>query len=348
MTKIDLRSDTVSWPTHAMRIAMANAVVGDDVWGDDPTVQKLEKMACEITGKEAALFVTSGTQGNLIAILVHCKPGDEAIMGHLSHTRLYEGGGLAAVGGVMACILQNQADGTLNLTELQASVRPVDDHYPRTRLVILENTVNIAGGMPLSAEYTSSVAEIARKNGLILHIDGARIFNAAAGLGVPVKDLVKDAASVTFCLSKGLCAPAGSVLCGTKEFITEAKRKRKMLGGGLRQVGILAAAGIVALETMAPRLAEDHKVARQLADGIEAQKSKGITLISCNTNIVYFRLESTAKVDAAALREKMASRNVLMGGADKTGRIRIVTYYWITEECAKTYLGHLSDILDGK
>jgi len=342
---IDLRSDTVSWPTLAMRIAMANAQVGDDVWGDDLTVQKLEKMSCDITGKEAALFVPSGTQGNLIAMLVHCKAGDEAIVGHLSHSRLYEGGGMSALGGVMASILQVQPDGTLKLEEIQASIRPVDDHFPRTRIVVLENTANLAGGMPLTAEYTHQVAELAHKNGLVLHIDGARIFNAAVGLGVTVKELVKDADSITFCLSKGLCAPAGSILCGTKEFITEAKRKRKMLGGGLRQVGIIAAAGIVAFETIVPRLHEDHTRARELAKGIEALKEKGLSLLTCNTNIVYFRLEPSCKVNAIELREQMAHRGVLMGGADKTGRIRLVTHYWIKEDSVSTFLKHLNEIV---
>jgi threonine aldolase len=346
MLKIDLRSDTVSWPTLAMRIAMANAQVGDDVWGDDLTVQKLEKMSCDITGKEAAVFVPSGTQGNLIAMLVHCKAGDEAIVGHLSHSRLYEGGGMAAVGGIMPSILQVQPDGTLKLDEIQASIRPVDNHYPRSRIIVLENTANIAGGIPLTAAYTSQVAELAHKNGLLLHIDGARIFNAAVALGVSVKDLVKDADSVTFCLSKGLCAPTGSILCGTKEFITEAQRKRKMLGGGLRQVGILAAAGIVALETILPRLHEDHVRAKELANGIEALKAKGISLLSCNTNIVYFRLEPTCKVNPVELREQMANRGVLMAGADKTGRIRLVTHYWIQEDRVKTYLKNLSEILN--
>jgi len=349
MVHIDVRSDTVSWPTLAMRVAMANAIVGDDAWGDDPTVLKLEKMAAEILGKEAAVFVPGGTQGNLIAVLVHCKPGDEAIIGHLGHTRLFEGGGIAAVGGVMTCVIPHQADGTLKLEDIQASIRPVDDeHYPRTRLVILENTAGTAGGIPLTPGYTSQVAELAHKQGLRLHIDGARIFNAAAALGVNPKELVKDADSITFCLSKGLCAPAGSILCGTKEFITEARRKRKMLGGGLRQVGVLAAAGIVALETILPRLSEDHERAKQLGKGIEDLKGKGVTLLSCYTNMVFFRLESSSKITPKDLTDKMAARGVLMGGADKMNRIRLVTHYWIKEESVRTYLAHLSDILDGK
>jgi threonine aldolase len=350
MPKIDMRSDTVSWPTLAMRFAMANAVVGDEVWGDDPTILKLEKMAAEILGKEAAVFVPGGTQGNLIAVLVHCKPGDEAIIGHLGHTRLHEAGGIAAVGGVMTCVIPHQADGTLKLEDIQASIRPVDDeHYPRTKLVILENTAGTAGGIPLTAAYTSQVAEFAHKQGLFLHIDGARIFNAAAALGVNPKELVKDADSITFCLSKGLCCPAGSILCGTNAFITEARRKRKMLGGCMRQVGVLAAAGIVALETIMPRLSEDHERAMQLGKGIEDLKAKGITLLSCHTNMVFFRLEPSCKVTPNELRDKMAARDVLMASADeKMNRIRLVTHYWIKEEHIRIFLAHITDILDGK
>ena len=267
MKFIDLRSDTVTLPTPAMRQAMAEAEVGDDVYGEDPTVNRLQELAAGLVGKEAGLFVPSGTMSNLTAVLAHCNRGDEVILGNKSHTFLFEGGGISALGGVHSCQIPNQPDGTLALQDIQNAIRPDDIHDPVTRLICLENTHNRCGGVALSPEYTRQVGELARQHDLSLHLDGARLFNAAVVQGVNAKELAGPADSVSICLSKGLSAPVGSVLCGSKEFIQRALRIRKQLGGGMRQAGILAAAGIVALETMVERLAEDHRRAARLAEG---------------------------------------------------------------------------------
>ncbi|HEY9089818.1 MAG TPA: low-specificity L-threonine aldolase, partial [Anaerolineaceae bacterium] len=265
MEIVDLRSDTVTKPTPAMRAAMANAEVGDDVMGEDPTINRLQEMAAERLGMEAGIFVPSGTMGNLTAILTHCNRGDEAIMGKRGHTFLFEAGGMSALGGVMAATIPNQPDGSLALDDITDALRNVDDpHHPLSRLLILENTQNRCGGTVLTPEYTRQAVDLAHAHGLSVHIDGARIFNAAVALGVPVSQVVAGADSVTFCLSKGLCAPVGSVLCGSREFINRTVRIRKQLGGGMRQAGILAAAGIIALEQMVDRLAEDHRRACDL------------------------------------------------------------------------------------
>jgi len=244
MDRIDLRSDTVTWPTPEMRQAMAEALVGDDVYGEDPTVNALQEAAARRLGKEAGLFVASGTMGNLVAVLAHCGRGDEVILGDKAHTFIYEAGGMAALGGVHPHTVPVQADGTLPLEAIEAAIRPNNVHMPVTRLIALENTQGTVGGIPISKAYTDEVGRLARAHGLALHIDGARIFNAATALNENVADLVAAADSVTFCLSKGLCAPVGSVLVGSRAFIARAHRVRKQLGGGMRQVGILAAAGL--------------------------------------------------------------------------------------------------------
>ena len=294
MEWVDLRSDTVTQPTPEMRQAMAEAEVGDDVFGDDPTVLRLEAMAAERMGKEAAVFVASGTMGNLAAVLSHCQRGDEIILGDMSHTYLYEAGGVSALGGVHTRAVPNQVDGTLQLEDIQAAIRPDDEHYPVSRMVLLENTHNGMGGTVLSADYSNSVSAIATQNGLKLHLDGARIFNAAAALGNPASELAEPADSVTFCLSKGLCAPVGSLLCGTEEFIQGARRVRKQLGGGMRQAGILAAAGIVALENMVDRLKQDHDRARRLAEALQALPAISIEQNPPSTNMFYMNLDPEA------------------------------------------------------
>ena len=278
---VDLRSDTVTSPDSVMRRAMAEAAVGDDVYGEDPTVNELERVAAEMLGKEAALLVTSGTQGNLIALLTQTERGDEIICGSASHTFFYEGGGSAALGGIHPRTLPNQHDGTLALDDIVDAIRASDDHQPPTRLVCLENTF---GGRPLSLEYLMQVAELAEGHGLLLHLDGARIFNASVALDVPVSDLVVPFQTVSFCLSKGLGAPVGSILCGSTQAITQARRWRKMLGGGMRQAGVLAAAGLVALERAA-ELEHDHRRARELARGLE--ESVGLRVVGCYTNMVF-------------------------------------------------------------
>ena len=268
MRIVDLRSDTVTLPSDPMREAMFHAELGDDVFGEDPTVNRLEQMAAERVGKEAALLVVSGTMGNLASILTHCRRGEEAILGDRAHTFIYEAGGISALGGIHPHTVPNQPDGTLRLEDIEAAIRPDNVHFPRTRLICLENTHNRCYGAPLSPEYMAAVGQLARRHNLAIHLDGARIFNAAAALGVDVRELTRHVDSLSFCLSKGLAAPVGSVICASKTFIAEARRARKVLGGGMRQAGVLAAAGIVALDTMIDRLREDHDNAMRLARGI--------------------------------------------------------------------------------
>ncbi len=342
MDWIDLRSDTVTKPTPEMREAMAHAEVGDDVYGDDPTVNRLQVLAAEKMGKDAAIFVPSGTMGNLASLLAHCGRGDEAIVGDKSHTFLYEQGGMAALGGIVPHTVPNQADGTLLLDDIEAAIRGDDAHFPRTRLVSLENTHNACNGAPLSADYVSSVADLAHDRGLKLHIDGARIFNAAAALGVDVKELVKDADSVTFCLSKGLSAPVGSVIGGSKTFIAEVHRTRKVLGGGMRQAGIIAAAGIVALETMTDRLGEDHARARRLAEGIAALP--GTVVGPVYTNIFYFSLDETCPLDGAAVATALRERGILLPNRGPRS-FRVVTHYWVGDRDVEQTLAAMRDAL---
>ena len=298
MKIVDLRSDTVTHPTEAMRRAMYEAEVGDDVFGDDPTVNRLEVMAAQKMGKEAALFTASGTMSNLIAVLTHTQHGNEIILGSESHIFWYEVGGAAALGGVVMRTIRNDSNGQLALDDIEKAIRDKTNiHYPETTLLCLENTHNRCGGAVLTPEYTESAIQLAHDHGLKVHLDGARIFNATVALGVPVIELTKGADSVGFCLSKGLSAPIGSLLCGNKDFIERARKKRKMLGGGMRQVGVIAAAGIVALETMIDRLAEDHANARKLAEGLRQIKSITVTQEKVPTNIVMFDLAPSLPVD---------------------------------------------------
>ncbi len=328
---VDLRSDTVTHPTPAMREAMAKAEVGDDVMGEDPTVNQLQRLAAQRMGKEAGLFVPSGTMGNLAAVLAHCNRGDEVIMGHLAHTFLFEGGGVAALGGVMPHTLPNQADGTLDLKALEGAVRADDVHFPVSRLVILENTHNRCGGVPLSAAYTDQVGDWAHQHGLKLHLDGARIFNAAVAMGVSAAQLAAGADSVTFCLSKGLCAPVGSVLCGSAEFINRARRIRKALGGGMRQAGVLAAAGMVALEQMVERLAEDHRRAHQLTEGLAQIPGLVLDTGEPATNMVFATLAENVFESAAQVAARLRERGVRVGVTAQR-RFRMVTHYWVDDE----------------
>lgn len=330
MEYVDLRSDTVTQPTPEMREAMAEAEVGDDVYRDDPTVNKLEVMAAEKMGKESAIFVPSGTMGNLLALLVHCQRGDEVIVGNKSHIYLNEAGGMSALGGIQPCPIQNQKDGTLALDEIITSIRSEDVHHPITRLICLENTQNICGGVPLTVEYTRQVGEIARKNNLSLHVDGARIFNSAIAQNVDVKELVAPADSVMFCLSKGLVSPVGSMLVGTEKFIARARHLRKMLGGGMRQVGVIAAAGIISIEKMTSRLSEDHTRAKELAVGLRQLDGIILDKSSPFTNMVYFTLAESIKMNAPQIAEKMKELGVLVD-PDDWRRFRLVTHYWIDD-----------------
>ena len=328
---VDLRSDTVTQPTPAMRQAMAQAEVGDDVFGDDPTVNRLQSLAAERLGKEAGLFVPSGTMGNLAAVLTHCGRGDEVILGEQAHTFVYEAGGVAALGGVHPRTVPNQPDGSLRLEAVEAAIRPDDDHFPTTRLICLENTHNRCGGVALTAEYTRRVGDLAHARGLRLHLDGARIFNAAVAARSSAAELSAPADSVTFCLSKALCAPVGSVLCGEGEFIRKARRARKQLGGGMRQAGILAAAGIVALETMTERLADDHARARRLAD--QLRKIPGVVLEPDvpPSNMVYLTLAPELPLDGAGMERALAQDDILIHAVGPR-RIRLVLHYWIDDE----------------
>jgi threonine aldolase len=290
MKIIDLRSDTVTHPTDKMRQAMFEADVGDDVYGEDPTVNRLEAIAADRMGKEAALFTSSGTQSNLIAVLTHTRHGNEIILGSEAHIFWYEVGGASAVAGVTMRTIPNDKYGQFAINDIEFAIRDKGLHFPETKLLCLENTHNRCGGAILTADYTEEVCNLAHSYGLSVHLDGARIFNAATALETPVSSLTKCVDSVSFCLSKGLSAPIGSLLCGSRDFITKARKFRKMLGGGMRQVGILAAAGIVALETMLDRLREDHANARRLARGLT--NIRGISLESSDvpTNIVMFAL----------------------------------------------------------
>jgi threonine aldolase len=290
MKTIDLRSDTITQPTSSMRQAMAQAEVGDDVFGEDSNVNQLEKAAAEKLGKEAALFVPSGTMANLISILTHCQRGDEVILGDQSHIFLNEVGGLSALAGAHPRTLKNNPDGTLPLDELEKAIRHDDLHYPPTRLITLENTHNYCMGSPLTPDYMERVGQIAKNHSLAIHLDGARVFNAAVALKVDVKKLAEKADSVMFCLSKGLSAPVGSLLCGTTSFIRKARKMRKMLGGGMRQAGHIAAAGRIALEQLVDRLEEDHRRSHHLARELAAVQAIEINPDMVRTNIIFFKL----------------------------------------------------------
>jgi len=345
MEIIDLRSDTVTKPTLAMREAMAKAAVGDDVYGDDPTINKLQEMASARLGKEAGLFVPSGTMGNLASILAHCGRGDELIMGQQSHTFLHEGGGISTLGGVHSCQIKEQADGSLDLNDIEAHIRnPEDDHEPVTRLIEIENTHNACGGVCQGPEYIRSLADFAHSRGLIVHMDGARVFNSAVAQGIDVKKLTGPVDSVTFCLSKGLGAPVGSVLCGSVEFIKKARKIRKHLGGGMRQAGIIAAAGIVALESMVERLAEDHARARLLAAGLK--NIPGIVLDPGTpaTNMIFFNLADSVKFNTTQIEKKLEERGILTS-ASGPRRYRLVTHLWIDDADVGKIVAAFQDVM---
>ena len=334
MPYIDLRSDTVTQPTPEMREAMAKAEVGDDVYGEDPTITHLQELAAEKMGKQAGLFVASGTMGNLIAVLSHCQRGDEVIVGKKNHVFVHEAGGMSALGGVHSCQLPNQPDGSLLLEDVAAAVRPDDLHEPVTRLVCLENTHNGCGGVYQTPEYTRQMAGWAHSRGLSVHLDGARIFNASIAQGMPVSQLAGPVDSVTFCLSKGLCAPVGSVLCGSQPFIAKARRLRKMLGGGMRQAGILAAAGLVALDMMVNRLGEDHVRAKKLAEGLRMVPGLQLDSGTPATNMVFLSLRPEVLCTSDELIEKLKERGVLIGATGER-QYRLVTHYWIDDACVE-------------
>jgi threonine aldolase len=343
MRIIDLRSDTMTQPTDAMRRAMAEAEVGDDVFGEDPTVNRLEEIAAERLGKEAALFVASGTMANLVSQLAHCNRGDEIIVGSQAHTYLAEQGGSAAIGGIHTRIIPNQPDGKLDLEDIKFAVRSDNIHFPRTRLIILENTHNGCSGYPLDAYYMKAVKEIAKHHKLKIHVDGARIFNAAVALNVKPNDLAAEADSVSFCLSKGLAAPVGSLVCGTQAFIDNARRARKVIGGGMRQAGVLAAAGIVAINEMVDRLADDHANAKKLAEGLADMEGLDVDPNGIKTNIVYFEI---TREDLPAIEiEKRLNAEGIKISAFSPRRLRAVTHYHISADDIDIALNAFAKIL---
>jgi len=334
MKKIDLRSDTVTRPTLAMRAAMAAAEVGDDVYGEDPTVNRLEALTTEMLGMEAALFVASGTQSNLLALMCHCGRGDEYIAGQDAHCYRYEGGGAAVLGSVQPQPVEFEPDGTLDLAKAARAIKPRDHHFARTRLLCLENT---QGGKVLPLDYLEQARAFARERNLAVHLDGARIFNAAIRQGVPVREISRHFDSVSVCLSKGLGAPVGSLLCGSSELVESARRWRKVLGGGMRQAGILAAAGIVALTSHTERLSEDHENARRLADGLAEIEGVAVNPASVQTNMVFVGVDRSV---AGPLAGFLKERGILVFGQEN---LRLVTHLDITADDVNTVVGAFRD-----
>ncbi len=322
MKEIDLRSDTVTRPTPGMRAAMAAAEVGDDVYGEDPTVNRLESLAAGMLGQEAALFVPTGTQSNLLALMSHCERGEEYIVGQQAHTYKYEGGGAAVLGSIQPQPLEFEADGTLDLERVVAAIKPNDSHFARTRLLCLENT---QGGKALPLDYLERAHDCARRHGLGMHLDGARLFNAAVDQNVSARTIARWFDTVSVCLSKGLGAPVGSVLCGSSEHIARARRWRKVLGGGMRQAGVLAAAGIHALENHVDRMKDDHANARRLARGLATIGALGVDPKAVQTNMVFVDIPAQ---HADALRAFLLARNIRVGSG---ARVRMVTHLDISE-----------------
>jgi threonine aldolase len=346
MDRIDFRSDTVSWPTPEMREAMARAEVGDDVYGEDPTVNRLQQRSAELLGKEAGLFVASGTMGNLCAVLAWAGRGDEAILGYDSHPFQWEAGSMAALGGVFPHVLPTDRRGRMDLQRVEEAVRDTADaHHARTRLILVENSFGGRGGAALPAEYFAAVREIADRHALAVHLDGARLFNAAVALEVEPALLARDVDSVTFCLSKGLCAPVGSVVCGSSDFIERAHRARKSLGGGMRQAGILAAAGLVALDTSIERLADDHRHARALAEGLVGLPGVVLDLDGVQTNIVHFELGPEVGFGADGFAARMREGHDILVGTYPVNLVRAVTHRWVGMDEVDAFLSAAREVL---
>lgn len=348
MDRIDFRSDTVSWPTPAMREAMANAPLGDDVYGEDPTVNRLQAMAAKMMGKEAGLFVASGTMGNLAAILSHAQRGDCAIVGEDSHTFRAEAGGMAVLGGIVPNPLPTDQHGRMDLAEVETAVYPDNPHYPASRLILVENSYGAKGGYPIDPDYFQQIRHIADQHKLAVHMDGARLFNAAVALNLDVQEITQHVDSVTFCLSKGLCAPVGSVLCGSTEFIHKAHRARKLVGGAMRQAGVLAAAGIVALNEMVERLADDHVHAKQLANGLAQIPGIEVQPELVKTNMIFFDLAKSASVTPEALVQRLRDEANIWLSPGYGRSFRVVTHYWIKEADVALFLQTVQSILQGE
>jgi threonine aldolase len=341
---IDLRSDTVTLPTPAMRKAMYEAELGDDVYGEDPTVNRLEALVAEKLGKEAGLLVVSGTMGNLTALMTHAQRGDEVIMGHLSHTYLCEAGGISVLGGVHVRTVPNLPNGMIDPADVELAVRdPNNIHFPRSRVVCLENTHNRCGGVVLSPAQMATVREVARRHGLAVHLDGARIFNAAVALGIDASEIAAQVDSVQLCFSKGLSAPVGSAVVGSADYIKEVRRQRKIVGGAMRQAGIIAAAAIVALEEMVDRLAEDHENARVLAQGIKEIEGLDVDLDSVQSDIVMITL-TASDVEITDLVKAFRAEGLMINNID-AGHFRAVTHYGIEREDISEALAILARVM---
>ncbi|MFZ6042493.1 low-specificity L-threonine aldolase [Vibrio natriegens] len=334
---MDFRSDTVTQPTQAMREAMFTAPVGDDVYGDDPTVNELEQYAAELAGFEAALFTTSGTQANLLGLMAHCERGDEYLCGQQAHNYKYEAGGAAVLGSIQPQPIENNPDGTLPFDKLAAAIKPDDMHFAQTRLLSLENTIN---GKVLPLTYLAEAREFVNQHNLKLHLDGARVFNAAVALDVPVKEIAQYFDSMTICLSKGLCAPVGSLLLGSKEYIAKARRLRKMVGGGMRQAGILAAAGKLAITEQVLQLKQDHINAKTLAQGLAELPGFSVNPDLVQTNIVFAKLDP--QVDIVSIAEKLKQQDIIITPGNP---IRFVTHKDISEQDVATFLSALKSLL---
>ncbi|TES88073.1 MAG: aminotransferase class I/II-fold pyridoxal phosphate-dependent enzyme [Dehalococcoidia bacterium] len=340
MKIIDLRSDTITLPTEEMRRAMYEAELGDDVHREDPTVNRLEELAAEVMGKEAALLTTSGTMSNLLGVLANTRPGDEIIVGSEAHMFWYEVGGASTLGGVVIRTIPNDEDGKLDATDVEEAIRSENIHFPKSALLCLENTQNRCGGAVLTCEYTEEISGLAHRHGLQVHLDGARIFNAAVALGVPARELVAPVDTVNFCLSKGLSAPVGSLFCGTREMVERARKWRKMLGGGMRQAGVIAAAGIVAIEKMVDRLAEDHANARRLVAGLAQIPGFSVSPEKVPTNIVNF--EFPPEVSDFVI--KIGERGVKF--LSRSGRsVRAVTNRMVGAEDIEEALGRINQLV---
>ncbi len=340
---IDLRSDTVTLPTPAMREAMYHAEVGDDVYHEDPTINRLQEMAAERLGKEAAIYVPSGTMGNAISILAHAGRGEAVIVGNQSHIYHYEEGGASTLGGSPMVVVQTDQNGMLDPSEIQANISDgSDEHSAPSALLCIENTHNRCGGSVLSLEQVEQLTTLAHSHGLMVHMDGARVFNAAIAFGIPVNTLVRTADSIMFCLSKGLSAPVGSMVVGSRDFIQRAQRMRKLLGGGMRQAGVLAAAGIVSLEQMVDRLEEDHETSKQLALGLADHPQIDINVDQVKTNMVMFSVrnskhEPMGEKETMQFLSKVREHGVLMGHIGQ-GKIRAVTHHGINDNDITTAL----------
>ena len=343
MKAIDLRSDTVTLPSDEIRKAIFDAQLGDDVFQEDSTVNLLEEKAAQLSGKEEALLVPSGTMGNLVSFLAHCPRGTEAILGDRSHTFTYEAGGISAFGGIHSHQLRNEEDGTIDIKSIKNAIRYDNIHFPKTALISLENTHNKCFGYPLSKDYIDEVSVISKENNLKLHIDGARIFNATVALNISLSTLVENVDSITFCLSKGLACPIGSIICGSKDFIYEARRIRKALGGGMRQAGIIAAAGLTVIDNIDDQISKDHRNAKLLADGIDTIKGLTIDLNKVQSNILYCRLDSNKISEDEFL--KMCKNEGVLFFKYPSGDYRLVTHYGIKEKDIKLVLSTFEKIL---